>query len=72
MFEMLIWGGAALSVTGLAGLMLCIFRVVRARRAGLDDDALRAVLQKVMPLNMGALLLSILGLMTVAVGVFLG
>jgi len=72
MFEVMIWAGAALSLVGLAGLIWCIIRVARARRAGLDDDALRAVLQSVIPMNMGALFLSVTGLMLVVIGVILG
>jgi len=72
MFEMIIWAGAAISIVGLAGIVWCILRVARARRAKLDDAAMRAVLQSVIPMNMGALFLSVTGLMLVAVGVILG
>ena len=68
----LIWSGAAVSVLGLVGLVLSIIRVSRARKAGLDDDALRAAVQKVLPLNLGSLFLSVIGLMMVIVGIFLG
>ena len=70
--DWLVWLGAAVSVAGLAGLVWCIARVWRAHRAGLDDDALRDVVRQVVPLNMGALMLSVLGLMMVILGVFLG
>ncbi|WP_168713261.1 hypothetical protein [Cochlodiniinecator piscidefendens] len=69
--ELLIWGGAAISVIGLAGLVLCIIFVAKAKKSGLDDDALRAKLQKAVALNLGALLLSMFGLMLVVVGIFL-
>lgn len=69
-FDVLVWSGAGLSLIGLLGLIWCIIRVARARRAGLSDDALRAVLQKVVPLNLGALCVSMLGLMLVIVGIF--
>lgn len=72
MFEILVWIGAAISLTGLGGLLWCILRVMRARKQDLDDDALRAVVQSVLPYNLGALLLSMLGLMLVVVGVMLG
>lgn len=72
MFEIMIWVGAAVSVLGLAGLVWCIIRVSRARRAGLSEDELRAAVQAVLPLNMGALFLSVLGLMLVVIGVMLG
>ncbi|MEM8578242.1 MAG: hypothetical protein AAGF60_10355 [Pseudomonadota bacterium] len=69
-FEYLIWGGAALSLLGLAGLIWCIIRVSRAKRAGLDDAAMREVLQRVVPMNLGALFTSVLGLMLVILGIF--
>lgn len=72
MFDMMVWAGAALSAIGLAGLILSILRVARARRTAPSDDALRAAIQKALPLNLGALLLSVLGLMLVILGVFLG
>jgi hypothetical protein len=72
MFETLIWIGAAASLVGLTGLIWCILRVMKARRAKLSDQDMRAVLQSVLPLNMGALFLSVIGLMLVVVGVFLG
>lgn len=72
MFDVMIWAGTALSLFGLAGLVWCIFRVARARRAKLDDAAMRDVLRTVLPMNMGALFLSVLGLMLVVVGVILG
>lgn len=72
MFDMMVWAGTALSVIGLFGLIWCIIKVVSARKANLPDEELRAALQKVLPLNIGALLLSILGLMFVVLGIFLG
>ncbi|OED49989.1 hypothetical protein [Leisingera sp. S232] len=72
MFEYIVWTGAAVSVTGLLGLIWCIVKVARARRQKLDDEALRAAVQSVLPYNLGALLLSVLGLMLVMVGIFLG
>ncbi|MFY9210889.1 MAG: hypothetical protein WAO69_07155 [Aestuariivita sp.] len=72
-FEVIIWAGAAVSIIGLAGLFWSIIRVARARRAfANDDEALRAEVQKALPLNLGALFLSVIGLMMVVVGIFLG
>lgn len=68
----LIWSGAAASLLGLLGLVLSIIRVQRARKAGLSDDELRLAVQKVLPLNLGSLFLSVIGLMMVIVGIFLG
>jgi hypothetical protein len=71
-FEGLIWAGALLSLLGVAGLILSIFKVQRARAADLSDEDLRAAVQKVLPLNLGALFLSVIGLMMVVLGIFLG
>ena len=71
-FDLMVWGGAGLSLLGLLGLGWCIVKVSRAKRAQLDDEAMRVVLRKVVPLNMGALFLSVIGLMMIVVGIFLG
>lgn len=68
----LIWGGAAVSILGLIGLLWCIGKVAMAKKSGLNDDDLRAVVKRVVPVNLGSLLLSTLGLMMVIVGIFLG
>ncbi len=68
----LIWTGAAISAAGLCGLMWTIVVVARARGRGMDDTAMRAVVQKMIPVNMGALMLSVMGLMAVIVGISLG
>lgn len=70
--EWLVWGGATVSFLGLCGLVLSIVRVAKARKAGLPDDELRAAVQKVMPLNLGSLFMSVIGLMLVILGIFLG
>ncbi|MBE1284083.1 MAG: hypothetical protein GJ676_12305 [Rhodobacteraceae bacterium] len=72
MFEILVWIGAGLSVLGLIGLVWCIVKVAKARRSNLSDEELRQAVQAVLPYNLGALLLSVLGLMLVVVGIFLG
>ena len=70
-FDFLIWGGAAVSLLGLAGLIWCIVYVARGRRARLPDDEMRALLKRALPLNLAALFLSVIGLMLVIVGIFL-
>jgi hypothetical protein len=70
--ELLVWIGAGLTLLGLLGLVWCIVLAVRARRSGLPDDEVRARLQRVVALNLGALAVSALGLMAVIVGIFLG
>ena len=69
--EYLIWIGAVVTLLGLAGLIWCIVKVQKARKKGLDDSALKAELQKVVALNLGALFLSVIGLMMVVVGILL-
>ena len=64
--------GATVTLLGLAGLIWCILRVARARKAGLEDEALRGVMRKTVALNLGALFLSVIGLMMVVVGLLLG
>lgn len=70
--DWLVWAGAGVTLLGVAMLFYCIIRVMRARRAGLDDEALKARLQSVVALNLGALAVSAIGLMLVIVGLFLG
>lgn len=67
----LIWAGAAVSLAGIAGIVWCILAVARAKRAGLDDEALRAVMKRVVTVNLGALFTSMIGLMMVVLGVTL-
>ena len=63
--------GAIVTVAGLALLMICIANINKAKRAGLSDDEMRSVLQSVVPMNLGALLVSGLGLMLVILGIIL-
>ena len=69
--QALIWAGAALTLLGVAGLVYCVLRALKARRAGLPDEALRAELQRVVLINLGALGVSFMGLMLVVLGIFL-
>ncbi|MBQ2260132.1 MAG: hypothetical protein II336_02045 [Loktanella sp.] len=64
--------GAGLSVVGLAGIVYSIVIVVKAKRANLSDEDMRARMAKVLPINLGALFISVIGLMTVALGLMLG
>lgn len=72
MFEIIVWIGAALSALGLLGLIWSIARVAGAKRRAKSDEDLRAAVQKALPLNLGSLFLSVIGLMLVVVGIFLG
>ena len=72
LFDGLIWGGAALTMLGVALLGWCVVTVMRARRAGLDDAALKQKMRRVLAVNMAALGASTIGLMTVVLGIVLG
>ena len=67
----LVWIGTAITLVGLAGLAMSILRVMQARGAAADDADLRLRLQRIIPLNLGAFLLSALGLMMVVAGLLL-
>lgn len=70
--EFLVGIGAVLSVIGIVGIILSIVQVRRAKTSSANDEELRAKIQAAMPLNLGAFLLSVLGLMCVVIGVILG
>ena len=70
--EIVVCIGAAMSVIGLIGIGYSVVMVTRAKRANLSDADMRARLAKVLPVNLGALFVSVMGLMTVAVGIMLG
>lgn len=69
--DWMIWIGAALTIVGVAGLVYCILLAMRAKKANLPDEAMRAALQKAVVLNMAALAVSGIGLMFVVFGVML-
>lgn len=68
--EILIWAGTGLSLLGLAGLIWSILRVISARRRLSDDEELREAVKAVLPYNLGALFVSVIGLMLVMLGIF--
>ncbi|MFN7224744.1 MAG: hypothetical protein ACK4MS_12050 [Paracoccaceae bacterium] len=70
--DLLIWGGAGLTMIGVLTLIWCIVLAMRARKSGLPEDQIKAQLQRVVTLNLGALAISALGLMAVVVGIILG
>lgn len=69
--EAMIWGGAGVTIVGVIGLFACVVYILRVRRQGLDDQALRKALQKGVVWNMAALMVSVLGLIAVIVGIAL-
>lgn len=71
-FDILIWLGAALTLIGVGALVWCVVMVARARQAGLEDEALRQRMRQMLVVNMAALGMSMIGLMLVITGIFLG
>lgn len=69
--EIIVWIGAALSAIGLCGIVYSIVAVARAKRMKLPDDELRARVAKILPINLIALFISMIGLMAVIIGVLL-
>mgnify|MGYP001260940495 CR=1 FL=1 len=65
-------GGIGLTLAGVALLLVCVWLAIKAKRSGLPDAQMKAALQRVVALNLGALALSALGLMAVVIGLILG
>ncbi len=70
--ELLVWAGALVTLLGVVGLVGVVIHVLRLRRQGLDEAALRRALQRGVAWNMAALFLSVIGLMMVVFGIALG
>ena len=69
---LLIWSGSFISLIGLAGLITCIIKVFNAKKSALNEHEIRAVIKNTLPINLGSMFLSVLGLMGVVVGILLG
>ena len=69
--DWLVYVGTAVCLIGLAGVVYCLVNAVHARRYVASDPELRLRVQKLVPLNYGALLLAVLGLCFVVVGLIL-
>ena len=67
----MIWGGAAFTIAGLGLLIYCILTALKIQRSGASDEDKRAALQPLVAFNMGAVALSVLGLIAVVVGILL-
>ena len=67
----LIWGGALLSLFGLIGLLFSIYKVAKAKKNNTSDQELRDSIKAAMPLNLASLFVSVLGLMSVIIGVLM-
>lgn len=70
--QYLIWIGTVISVIGLIGILFSISRVMKAKKDNLDDEEMRVRISKILPLNLGSLFLSVIGLMMVILGISFG
>ena len=67
----LILGGALLSLFGLIGLLFSMYKVAKAKKNNTSDQELRDSIKAAMPLNLASLFVSVLGLMSVIIGVLM-
>lgn len=67
--ETLVVAGAVISLVGLIGLLICIYKGFKAKQEGGTTEEMEAKLAPLIPLNLGSLFISIIGLMCVIVGV---
>ncbi|SIN83291.1 hypothetical protein [Vannielia litorea] len=70
--SLLVWPGALLALLGVAGILACVRSVMKARNAGLSNEAMVAHMQKMGAWNMAALGVSAMGLALVTIGLLLG
>ena len=64
-----IWGGALVALLGVAGLGWCVRLSMQARRAA--PEAARAIMQRVVTLNLASMGVAVLGLICVVIGLLL-
>ena len=69
---LLIWIGAVVALVGVAGLFYSALGALKARRAGLAEEALRKRLHRLILINFAALGVAVLGLMVVVVALLIG
>ncbi len=64
-----IWGGAVVALIGVAGLAWCVRLSMQARKA--EPEVARAIMQRVVTLNLAAMGIAVLGLACVVAGLVL-
>ncbi|MBC6443293.1 MAG: hypothetical protein GDA53_09330 [Rhodobacteraceae bacterium] len=60
--------GVIVTLIGVAGLAWCILRAMGLRKSGLQGKPLADGLQKLIPINMASVLVSMVGLALVLIG----
>ena len=68
----LIWIGSIVVLIGVTAVIWCILTVRNAQKSDLTDAEIRLVLAQVLPKNIAALFVSMIGLMIVVVAILLG
>lgn len=69
--EILVAAGAIISCVGLAGLIFCIIKAAQARKLGGTNEEMQKRLEPLIPINLGSLFLSIIGLICIVLGIVL-
>lgn len=69
--QAVIWGGAVVTLAGVAGLLWSVRLSMAVRAQGLQGEASTAALTRVMIWNMAALGVAAVGLMLVVAGIIL-
>ena len=65
----LIWGGALVTLLGVAGLMYCAVQSLKAK--SMPEDQARAAMSRVVVWNLASIGVAVLGLMAVVAGLLL-
>lgn len=63
--------GVGIIIVGFCGVLICLARALQIRRAADEDASKRAALARLVPLNVGAMGLSAIGIMVFVIGVLL-
>lgn len=66
--DWMIYPGAAVTLAGIGGLAYCIWKANRLRTSGLTGEPLARELQRLIPINIGSVFVSAIGLAMVVIG----
>ncbi len=68
-WAVLIWGGAAVTLLGVAGLAWCVRLSLKAK--GAEPAQAKAIMQKVVVYNLGSMAVAVFGLLSMVTGLIL-
>ena len=69
--SLLVIPGALIAMLGLVGLLVCIRKAGEAKKLQDDPEALKAMLKKLVTLNMASLMTAVFGLIVIVIGLIL-